>query len=268
MSNFPIDNTTYLQNLAFNTVSNTFDVSITDQTTDAIIVNFNQIQESTTLSVASTIDDKTITLTNVSGVTIGTYIILFDPGSLRFSTFYVTESPAGNVVSIDGPMDFDYPIGTFVDITTTNMNVDGSTTPQIFGLRGLGIIPGVEITLDVTRLMFGMKCDTAIDLDKFGDLTKLVNGVQIRSRNHRYKNILNWKSNGELATFDYDWSPYSATNPQQGQDGFVSRLTFAGQNKIGVAIRLPLGEDLEIIIQDDLTNLDRFIIIAEGHITN
>jgi len=49
------------------------------------------------------------------------------------------------------------------------------------------------------------------------------------------------------------------------QDGFTGRLTFAGQNKLGAVIRIGADEDLQIVIQDDLTGLSSFSVVAEGH---
>jgi hypothetical protein len=48
-------------------------------------------------------------------------------------------------------------------------------------------------------------------------------------------------------------------------------LTFSGPEKMGVAVRLPIGTDLEILVQDDLTAVTQDIelleVFAEGHIT-
>jgi hypothetical protein len=35
---------------------------------------------------------------------------------------------------------------------------------------------------------------------------------------------------------------------------------------MGVAIRLGPGEDLEVLIQDDISSLVKFHLIAEGHV--
>ena len=54
---------------------------------------------------------------------------------------------------------------------------------------------------------------------------------------------------------------------------FTARLTFAGMDKIGVAKRLPIGDDYEVTVQDDLlaAQSGRQIllleIISEGHVT-
>jgi len=47
----------------------------------------------------------------------------------------------------------------------------------------------------------------------------------------------------------------------QAQDGLTGRFTF---EKLGQVVRIGAGEDLQIIIQDDLTSLTSFEVIAEG----
>lgn len=241
------------------------DVALQDQHTPTVIAFFNQVEESTTLAVATAIGDRTITLTSTTGAAVGKYIILFHPASERFYTGHITSIAALPVVSVDTPLDFAYPIGTFIDIAITDMSVDGSSTTQVFGLRGVGVPPGIDLRYDVTRLMFQCEAASPVSLATFADLTALTNGLVCRKRDGEYHNILNVKTNKELAGIMYDWTPYAATNPQQGQDGFVGRLTFAGQNKIGVTQRLALGEDLEFLIQDDLRAITELKIIAEGH---
>jgi len=60
----------------------------------------------------------------------------------------------------------------------------------------------------------------------------------------------------------YDFNIETASGNQQ--DGFTGRLTFAGQNKMGAVIRIGSNEDLQVVIQDDLTSLSLFKMIAEG----
>lgn len=237
-----------------------------DQSTDAIIANFNQVTNSTTLNGAVAIDGRTIIVTSATGIVVGSYIILFDPVSERFSTFYATVV-AGTTITLDGPLDFAYPDGTFVDVAITDLSVNGAVTPQVFGLRGTGAPPGVDINFHVTRIIFEMITADIVDLSKFGDQAPLTNGLLLRTRNSRYKNIFNVKDNAEIAGIMYDWTPFAKTNPVQGVDGFISRLTFGGPSKIGVVIDLPIGDDLEVHVQDDLTGITSFKMWAEGHIT-
>lgn len=244
------------------------DVLIQDQTTDPIIVYFNQVHNSTTLDVAVpdvTTDPRIIVVVSATGIVVGSYIILFDPESVRFSTFFVTAVNGVNI-TLDTPIDFEYPAGTFVDVAIVDMSVNGSVTPQVFGIRGIGAPPGIELSLDVTRIIFTCIADSPVELSLFADLAALTNGLLLRSRNTRFKNILNVKDNREIQGIMFDYTPSVATNPSQGEDGFVSRLTFAGNHKIGVAIRLPIGEDLEVWVQDNLLGITSFRMHAEGHI--
>lgn len=241
-------------------------VNLQDQTTRAIIANFNQVTNSTDLAIDAAQKSYTITPTDTTGFVAGRYIILFHPSSKNFSFYKQIGDPAAGVVTLDTPLDFSYPAGTFVDTSTTALDVDGSSAVQTFGLRGTGAPPGVDITVDITRLIFACTAASAIDLAKFGDLTALARGLVLRRRNDRLENIFNVKTNGQIAGIMYDYDDFASTNPSKGVDGFTSRLTFGGQNKIGVVQRLEIGEDLEILVQDDLRGLTSLEIIAEGHI--
>lgn len=243
-------------------VVNDVDVSVQDQTTDPIIIYFNQVTNSTTLSGPISIDDRVINVVSATGISVGSYIILFDPTSVRFSTFFVT-AVASLAITLDSPTDFAYPAGTNVDVSIVDMNVDGSSTEQVFGLRGVGAPPGIDLKMDVTRIMFECTTSSAVTLDLFANITALTRGILIRHRNGRYKNILNVKSNLEIAGTMFDWTPYAATNPVQGIDGFTSRLTFT---RLGVVVRLPIGEDLEAWVQDALQTVTSLRMYAEGHI--
>lgn len=48
----------------------------------------------------------------------------------------------------------------------------------------------------------------------------------------------------------------------------IKRRSFGGQDKNGVVIRVDgdLGESLELLIQDDLTGLETFRIVVQGHV--
>jgi hypothetical protein len=241
-------------------------INIQDQTTRPIIAKFNQVQNSTTLQSDAVKGAYTIDVADTTGFVDGRYIILFSPTAARYTFCNQIGAPSGNIITVDCPLEFAFPSGTSVDVAITDMSVNGSSTPQTFGLRGTGAPPGVDIEVDITRIIFKCIAATAVDLTKFGDLAKLTRGLLLRKRNNITENVFNVKDNGEIAGIAYDWNPEASTNPVQGVDGFYARLTFAGQEKIGVAIRLPLGDDLELIIQDNLAALTLLEVTAEGHI--
>lgn len=240
-------------------------VNIQDQTTRPVIAKFNQVQVSTTLAQPAVKGGYDIVVVSAAGIAVGYYIILFEPSTENFS-FYTVLAIVGTTITLDTPVDFAYGAGTYVDAAITNLNLDGSVTPQAFGVRGLGSPPGVDLEVDITRLIFKGITDGAASLALFGDLPRLDRGLVLRKRNAIVENIFNVKDNGEFAGIMYDWEIVTVANPIQGVNGFYGRLTFAGQNKIGVTVRLAPEEDLELLIQDDLTDLALFEIMAQGHV--
>ena len=241
------------------------DVTLQDQDTPTVIAKFNQVHNSTTLAAVGAIDDTTITVASATGIVAGSYIILFHPGSVRYMVCEAIDISAAPVIGIDTPLDFAFPIGTFIDVAITNMATDGSTTPQVFGVRGTGAPPGVELTADITRIIFECQTASAVDLSKFGDISGgLTRGLVLRKRDGTYNNVFNVKTNGAIEGICFDFREHLASNPIQGVDGFTARLTFASQGKMGVVQRLRLGEDLEFINQDALQTITVLTVTAEG----
>jgi hypothetical protein len=250
-------------------VSRHSDVKINDQTTPMLAVPFNQPLTLTTLTAQPSIGDRIVNVTSSAGMSVGHMLTIFNRDAVRFTNFLIVAINS-NAITLDSPVDFAYPVsGTVVNSGNIDMAVDGSATPVVFGLRGEApASTALPVAFDVTRIIFAMETDTAVDLSKFGDLTALTNGILLRKRDGIYQNILNVKSNLGIAAAMYDWTPHAATNPIQGQDGFVSRWTFGGQSKMGVVARLEAGEDLQYLVQDDLRLIGRFSIMAEGHIVD
>lgn len=243
--------------------SGSLPVTLQDQTTPTLIVPLSQIANTTTVLNIGTIDTNTIDVTVTTGFVDGTFIVIADLVNNRYYTGEQVGAIAGNTVTLDTPLDFAYAAGAAITNGNINMNVDGSVTRQIFGLRVSD--PGLPLTVDVTRLMFECTTTNAVDLSKFGDIVGgLTNGIVLRKRDGTFNNIFNAKTNSRLKGIMLDFDIQSKANPVQGQDGFSGRLTFGGQSKMGVVVRVGPDEDIECIIQDDLTDLLTFTIIAEG----
>ena len=239
----------------------TIDVVIQDSTAPLMIVQASKLVIETTTTSATAIDDYIINVTSATSFVVGQYLTIYNVAADRvfFSNILSINALA---ITLDTPLDFIFPIGSFVSVGNTNMNVDGSVTPQIFGVRNP---TGADIPLsfDITRLMFKCLTSGSVDLSEFGDIVGgLLRGIVIRRIDGDTRNIFNAKTNGDLKNIMYDFDIQVATNQQQ--DGFTGRLTFGGQNKMGAVIRIGADEDLKIVIQDDLTSLSSFIIMAEG----
>lgn len=200
---------TLTQFIEFYQSANSQDVNIQDQHSPTIIAKFSLLEEETTLTTTVAIDDLTITVDDTTGFTIGKYVSIFSVADNRFYLGTVL-SASGNPVSLDTPIDFAYPSGSFVTAGSTNMAVDGSSTPVIFGLRNTEQTIGT--TADITRLIFTCLTATAVDLSLFGDIAALTNGVVLRRKDGRYKNIFNVKTNQDLANLMYDFKASAVPN--------------------------------------------------------
>lgn len=242
------------------------DVNVSDQATEPEDILFVEELSSFTLAadtVASGVTAAslvyTFTATAGHGIAPLDELILIDTASER-----VLQAEAigvvGNVITIDRPIDFVYPAATTLGrITNSNMAVNGSVTPQIFTARA-GSTP-----LDFVRFLVTMLDDTSMDDGKFGGITALSNGLVFRIVNSFQKTIFNFKTNGDIAQFCYDTN-YASKAPG-GQYGFNARITFGGQSKHGVVLRLTTNDVLQWVVQDDLTGLNSLRIAGEGHKT-
>ena len=238
------------------------DVSVQDSTAPIIIVPFSKLVVETTLTASPSLDAYVINVTDATDFAVGQLLTIYDADSNRvmFSKVLAINTLA---ITLDSPIDFEFPIGSFVSVATTNMNLNGAVTPQVFGVRN-PTNEDIPLGVDITRVIFAMLCGSAPDLSKFGNIAGgITRGVVLRKTGNGFRrNIFNAKTNAELKSIMYDFDIQAASGNQQ--DGATGRLTFGGAEKLGAVIRLKAFEDLQLVIQDDLTSLTEFTMNAEG----
>lgn len=238
------------------------DINIQDQHTQAFDLHMGKGNGATTISAAAVVDTYTLTLTSTVGFVAGGSIILVD---FLGEAFVATQigAPAGSVITVDTPINRVYAIGTLIAPVNLNLAVDGSVTRQIFAIGPIGS----AFEFDITRLLGYIQDGTVMDDGKFGGITALTNGCVFRryiASSGTYQNFWNVKTNGDLALIGYDFS-YTDKPPAGTSYGARFRITYAGQAKHGVTIRLEDGDILQFIVQDDLTGLEKFHVMAQGH---
>ena len=237
------------------------DVNIQDQTTRPLDLRFIQATgTATTTNGVAVVDAVTLTLTDATGFSAGAYIALLD-GAGGF--FFATQigAPAGNVITLDTPIDQAYVSGATVLETSFAMNVNGSSTTQVFQIGPVGS----TIVVDITRVNGYIQDGSAMDDSLFGAISALTNGIVLRRSDGSIENLWNAKTNGDLALLSGVDFTYTEAAPS-GSTGARFRITYAGASKHGVTVRLSDGEILELLVQDDLTGLEAFNMMAQGHV--
>ena len=193
------------------------------------------------------------------GVIVGEYLGFKEDGHV-YEGEVVTV--AVNDITLDSPLDYTFTSASSPShIHSVNMGVDGSVTTQEFHVP-----PPPAQEWEITRIIFVIEDGTVMDTSKFGGIAGLTNGVVLRVVNGDTKNFFNVKTNGELAGRSFDLA-YDDKAPA-GLYGLRCRVSFAGQSKRGVTIRLDgdTSDELQLLIQDDLTGLAKFTAIVQGHV--
>jgi hypothetical protein len=233
-------------------VSSGLDVNIQDQTTRMVISRFARSLAPPKFLATNTVPGTyTIELVSAAGLSPGGTIGLFQDSTSPASYIADIISISTNTLTMDSPLDvvFDTALNPVLLSLDTQMNVDGSITPVVFQFANKS-----DIAIDITRIIFTIVSTGVTLYDEFGDITLLTRGVVLRKKNAdgTYFNIANVKSNGQWQSLMYDVDFFDPTHP-------------AGQNKIGVTVRIAKDEAMELVVQDDLSTLVAFIIMGEGH---
>jgi hypothetical protein len=251
-------------------------VFVQDQTTTVLSVPFLQARTAITLASDTAIDDRTIDLTAGHGTLFGEIIELAETGTTNFLQAEVIDPlglaaegdpVVGNTITLDQPVNRIYTVAASLALRSTkNLLVDGSVTPEIFSILPLPAQSGDMVS--VTIEMRGAT-NSPMDFTTFGSESALINGCVIRVKNPdgTFRNLFNFKSNSD---FIEQAAPPFFLSPKTGNTltGFTATKRWGGQHENGVVVRLDggLGEELQLVIQDDLTGGNtRFHITAQGH---
>lgn len=236
------------------------DVYVQDQTTQVVDVYAFIPDGSFDVAVPAVIDENEFTAVDASGMTIGD-IVCFQEGTRFFQAIILNIIV--NQVYIDTPFEYAFSTSGGCSYGDKNLNVDGSITPK-YARIGPGLLDD-GVSWHIVRCTFTITDQTAMDDNKFGGLTALPRGIVLRVKNGIYKNIFNVKTNGQFRARNYD-AEYTDKAPA-GYYGFSSRRTFGGRHKNGVVLKLNAvtNDEAQLIIQDDLTLLDTFELIIQGH---
>lgn len=216
----------------------------------------------TTLSIAASEGDISITVTDPTGFIIGDMIKL-EEGPIQEIGVMTITNVVGSVLTLDRPLANDYTTSAEVIEVNSNMAVLGTlSSPIIFEVD-----PPPSTIWQITRLLISITSTTDMDDGRFGGIPALTNGVVIRATTAAGRTVVfsNWKNNTDIKLDMYDVE-YAAKAPA-GQYGLRGRWTFTNAQ---IVAELdgdgdPV-ESMQILIQDDLTDLETFNVKAQGRV--
>ncbi len=243
-----------------NEIGDSVMVEVKDAIRFAIITHvYGDVTAQSTVAVAIVTQDRDITLVDATGFLVGDSITNLVAASDR--TFPTIVSILGNTITLDKLIDGNYPIGTSIEAVPVEMNVLGvPATPTLFKVK-----PPTGQVWHLTRVMITMTHSTSGDMGKFGGIPALVYGIQGRVLTAgAYISYTNWKTNAEMARDMYDVT-FDSRSGGGGDFGTTGRFTFT---TLGTSLELngDNGDELQFLVQDDLTGLDTFEIGVQGHI--
>lgn len=226
-----------------------------DQTTPILSIPFLQTRASVTLLADTIVNSNDISLVTGHGAVAGEVVEIAETGTSNFIQAEVVSISGDNDVTLDSPVNRIYTVAnSTAQISSKDLRVDGSTTPQIFS-----ILPLPNQSGDITGIFLEIRGrpNGTIDFTSFGSEAPLDVGIVIRV-NHgdgTYRNIFNFKSNSDFS--EQANTPPTYLDPKGGNTiaGFSAPVKWSGQENYGVVVRVDgsLGESIEAIVQDDLT---------------
>ncbi len=242
-------------------------VNIQDQTTRLFDIPLNQVLDNTSYSISTTpiINSYDIELNSTVGLSTGDKIAFLEQNGIQQIYFGQIISISVNTITLNSPVPYNFtPTSTIVFTFDNQLNVDGSTNVQTFSLCNFFNEP-----VDITRIIFTCTDNVEMHDGLFCGAAALTRGIEFRklTNDGYYINYFNVKNNAKWGLLAYDTKYTDKGKPPDDTYGFSTRLTFGGQNKHGVVIRLEPMECIEVLIQDDQTDISSASLIAEGHFT-
>ena len=236
------------------------DVFVQDQNTELVNWLMHQDLNDIVLLEHATINSRTIEVQNVPAhnIVVGNVISL-----LQDTKFYqgIVTNVSGATITLDTPIDkqFRSDRDYYAARGTINLAVNGSVTPQSFHVK-----PPSNSTWDIKQLGIFINDDNKMDDTTFGGISAVTNGIVLREKNSIYNNLGNIKRNGDLKLFGCDVNYKEKV--AGGEDTMQGTCKFS--NDAGVTVRLAgaHNEEIEAIVQDNLTAISSIYVNVVGHV--
>lgn len=243
------------------------DVNIQSQT--STLFQYLLMQEQKTdiiLTSPISIDDVIVNVSAGHGFTAadGEFMVVRN-GNLFFQLR--VKSVATNAITIESPIDNDYPIsGTTIIRGNVDMNIDGSSIPVDFKFTFNDDITA-DIPIDIQGVILSFQSGATVPDDgTFGGITELANGLLLRKVNVENVGLGNYTSNQEFrdvgGIIEYSDKAPAGTN---ATNIFIDIESNFGQ-VLRVDPRIP--DQVFGRVRDNLTGLSKFTLAILGSFTS
>lgn len=180
-------------------------------------------------------------------------------GNASGFTQSVVIGVVGDTIEIDEIIGDVYETGIDFNRSNSDMRVDGSTTPVVFTIK-----PDPGQSGDINAIKWAIQSTSSMDFSTFGSAPALRVGMMLRVKRSdgAFINLFNYKSNGALVVRGFEH--YFQQKVGGGLHSFICEVGFNGQEQRGVVVRVDgdLGEELQLVVQDDLTAISQSLIQA------
>ncbi len=227
-----------------------------DAISETVDLYLHTVTAEPSITAGASIDDESITVDAITGVTAGDVITIYENNS-HYQSLVV--STATNTINLASPLDCAFTTDADVYVGKWNLNLNGSST----AIKAYILAPPSGY-FDLQEIRISMLDSSPMDDALFGGITALTNGLLIRRVDGTVKNKALVVNNLGFKEFGFDVS-YSDKAPA-GKYGLLAKKNYKAVN--GVVIRLSgtSGDEMQAWLRDDFTDLDQLSIIISGHV--
>lgn len=219
------------------------------------------LQNGYTIAVDTVVGEYTVTLADSTGFVANSLIKIEEEIDNVPTTFFAEVlTNVANVLTLDRPIDRVFTSAALVNRENYLLNVNGAVTPVVFIYKN-----SFKKPINISRMLFNMVTTNPATFNGFGDIAApgLTRGIELRKKNTdgTFTNYFNAKTNNRLQLLMYDVTFFDGGNPQ-AVNGLSGRFTF---EKLSSPVILNKDEELQMLVQDDLSTLVSFEVVVEGN---
>ena len=242
--------------LAFDKTNNA--ISVLPQ--DPEYIGFNlylcNILAETTLATLAVVNAKSVTVTSGTGALVGDCINIRQ-GTKIFQSIITVVS--GNVITFASPLDNAFTVGALICFAEWNLSANGSVTPKVYK-----VCPPPNARFHIASISITMTDAAVMHEGLFGNIARLTKGIIGRRTDGQISNYFLISNN--VGFFQNGYETYYPAKAPSGVYSFNARKKFMEIHGNVIALEGITADELQIIVQDDLTGIDEFTVTVQGHI--